>query len=147
VTDLVAERLRSATPWLQFGFESKEYSEAVLYLGVALECMVGTERTSDAVKTVGTRCAYLLRQGDGDDRTLSGLRLINQAKGLYGERSRVAHGRYVRNTGWQPKEDGIRQEFEGFVCRVAERFREVGRQEGWQSDADMANWQARLEMA
>ena len=143
--DFITSRLRSAAAWSQVGFDALAYPEAVLALGVALEALVGSESVSDTVKTVGTRVGFLLRTGETqEDRALDALDWRKRTSTVYAERSAVAHGRYQE--GEASKESTNRRDFEDLVCRVAMRFREVGREKEWAQDKDLRKWQEMLEM-
>jgi hypothetical protein len=90
----------------------------------------------------------MLREGRSrDQRSLTGGHWRDRAKKLYGRRSKVAHGRYTEGQLARGEELAIRNEFEDLVCRTAARFREIGRREKWQTDADLRKWQERLELA
>jgi hypothetical protein len=120
----------------------------VLALGIALEALIGSEGSTDTVKVVSTRAAFLLREGKTrSDRALSGGGWRSATKRLYDARSRVAHGRYAEGAKSEQEERGVRAEFEDLVCRVGARFREVGRSEGWLSEKDLRAWQEELEMS
>jgi len=146
--DLVQHRLRQAAPWIQFSFDALSFPDAVLGLGVALESLVGAENTSDVVRTIGMRAAFLLREGDTPaERALTGSDWQIKAKSLYKARSTVAHGRYEEGALSQAKEREIRHDFEDLVCRIATTFRAEGRRHNWLTDKDLKNWQEQLELA
>lgn len=141
----VTERLRAAAAWLQIGFDALVYPDAVMALGIALEGLVGGQRGGDVIKIVSTRTAFLLREGTTRrDLALSALDWVDKTKSVYAERSSVAHGRYEE--GNAAHEASNRSQFEDLVCRVALRFRQVGRNEGWGSEKDLQAWQELLEM-
>ncbi len=145
--DLVEKRLRQAAPWIQFSFDAFSFPDAVLGLGVALECLIGSQSHADVVRTVGMRTAFLLREGEtAAARALTGSDWRTKATDLYKARSTVAHGRYEEGELGQAKEREIRQQFEDLVCRVAQRFREEGRVRAWLTDKHMREWQDQLEM-
>jgi hypothetical protein len=147
-SDLVQRRLRQAVPWIQCGFDALTFADAVLSLGVALEALIGSEGVDDVVRTISMRVAYLLREGETPEaRALSASDWRNAAKDLYSFRSRVAHGRYEFGTAPNPKEIEIRHKFEEIVCLVTKKFCEVGREDGWLSDADLKNWQENMEFS
>jgi hypothetical protein len=147
--DLVQNRLRQAAPWIQCAFDALTFSEAVLSLGVALEALIGSEgTTTDVVRTVSMRVAFLLREGDTRQaRALSASDWRTIAKDLYSSRSTVAHGRYKFGTLQSAKENEIRHKFEDVVCRVAKKFREEGKACRWLTDEDLKNWQDDMELS
>jgi hypothetical protein len=145
--DLVGRRLRQAAPWIQSAFDALAFPEAVLGLGVALESLIGSEGTSDVVRTVGVRTAFLLRVGETPaERALSASDWRTKASALYKARSTVAHGRYEPGTLDTVREAKIRNEFESLVCTVAAKFRAEGRRCEWQTDKDLKAWQEQLEL-
>lgn len=147
-SDLVQRRLRQAAPWIQCSFDALTFADAVLSLGVALEALIGSENTSDVVRTIGMRAAFLLREGDTpEERTLSASDWRSTATRLYQSRSVVAHGRYELGVGSSAEESETRREFEEVVCQVAAKFRIEGRKQGWLRDADLKRWQENLEMS
>jgi hypothetical protein len=144
--DFVSSRLWLACSWLEVAFDALSFPDAALALGIALEALVGAQGPGDTVKTVSTRTAFLMRDGStADDRALSALDWRDRTKSVYKARSAVAHGRYAE--GDAAKEAKHRSSFEELVCQVAVKFRCIGREEGWESDADMQAWQERLELA
>lgn len=143
--DFVSGRLWLACSWLEVAFDALAYPDSVLALGIALEALVGAQGPGDTVKIVSTRTAFLMREGtSADDRTLNALDWRDRTKDVYKARSAVAHGRYAQ--GDSAVEARLRSSFEELVCQVAVRFRSVGREEGWESDADLQAWQERLEL-
>jgi hypothetical protein len=146
-SDLVQRRLRQAVPWIQCSFDALSFADAVLSLGVALEALIGSEGTSDVVRTIGMRAAFLLREGrNPEERTLSASDWRSTATRLYQSRSVVAHGRYEIGADSNAEETKIRQQFEEIVCQVAAKFRAEGRKHGWLRDADLKRWQENLEL-
>jgi hypothetical protein len=146
--DLVSQRLRSAAPWIQAAFDALIFPDAVMALGVALEALIGSESKADVVRVVTIRTGYLLREGETSaERALSGRDWRSRATRLYEIRSSVAHGRYEAGKLSESAEASIRQEFGDLVCRIADRFRQVGRERGWLEDKEMRTWQEELEMA
>lgn len=147
-TDLVAERLTQCAPWFQFGLDAAAYPDAALALGIALEALVGNETGGSVVDVVSKRCGYLLQTGDDEKaRALSGLDWKRKASKCYDQRSSVAHGRYVESPKQLAREPQLRDAFEDLVSRVAFRFRERGRDEGWATFKDMKDWAELLEMS
>lgn len=145
--DLVQSRLRQAATWIQCSFDALSFADAILSLGVALEALIGSESTSDVIRTIGMRAAFLLREGNTpEERTLSASDWRSSATRLYQSRSTVAHGRYEFGADSNAKERKIRQEFEEIVCRVAAKFRAEGRKQRWLRDADLKRWQEKLEL-
>jgi len=146
--DFVSQRLRDCAPWIEVAFDALAYADAVLSLGVALEVLLGSEsQHEEVVKLVSKRVAFLFREGRSrDQRLLTAAEWRDRARRLYGQRSKVAHGRYTEGELTELEERAIRSEFEDLVCRSAARFREIGRREGWQADNDLRKWEERLEL-
>jgi hypothetical protein len=146
--DLVAERLTQCAPWFQIGVDALAYPDAVLALGIALEALVGSEGQGNVVEMVSRRSGYLLREGsNNDEKALNGLDWAKKAAKYYGERSAVAHARYVEESGALPAQLDHRSGFEELVFRAAWRFRDFGRAEGWKAYKDMKAWWELSQMA
>ena len=146
--DLVSQRLSQCTPWLQIGMDALADSDAFLALGIALEALVGSEGGGETVDVVARRTGYLMRQGDTDEeRALSGLSWANRTRKFYGERSTVAHARYVHDPTKAGRERQIRSDFEALVCALVPRFRSVGRAKAWTDYRDMKSWWDIVQMA
>jgi len=146
--ELVGIRMRDAAPWIQLGFDALTYPDAVLSLGIALECLIGSENASDPItQIVSKRAGYLLREGRSrKERVLTTGEWRDKTKNLYEARSKVAHGRYREGAISQAQEHKTRSDFEALVTRVALAFRKTGRTKKWMTDADLRDWQEQLEM-
>ena len=135
--DLAQERLPRGAAWLQRGFDAISFADAVLALGVALECVIGDESAGHTVENVSRRCSLLLVE---DDNPLKRLDVSKQARRLYDWRSRVAHGRFEPAGQDAAELESVRHEFASFVSRVTAAFADKARAERWQKYDDLRDW-------